>query len=171
MRARLQTPKPSCNVVTRYVLIFKTVFPITLSVHFILRVVRVILDQNQHIFIVPNVFIRWSHCSFFRSHHITSWIAFRAPVAWMYTKQLNHAVQRVVFELMTTVLQMAVLSCVTADHTRGIAGAPNFCIIVTSRGCLATRMLIARHSFGTAAPWRISSWPFVAVNVFMRIWL
>jgi hypothetical protein len=30
-------------------------------------------------------------------------------------------------------------------------------------------MLFARHSFAAAAPWRISFWPFVTVNVFIRI--
>jgi hypothetical protein len=40
---------------------------------------------------------------------------------------------------------------------------------VTSQGCLATRMLFSRHSFAAAAPWRISSSPFVAVNVCIHI--
>jgi hypothetical protein len=94
------------NVVTRYVLIFRTVFPITLSVHFILRVMSVILVQNQHFLIVSNVFVGLTAVS---SDYITSWITFRAPVAWMYTKQLNHAERRAMLELITTLLQTAVL--------------------------------------------------------------
>lgn len=64
-------------------------------------------------------------------------------------------------------------SSVIASHPTTRAALlvlPIFCINVTSQGCLATRMLIARHGFAAAAPWRISSWPFVAVNeVFIRI--
>ena len=64
-------------------------------------------------------------------------------------------------------------SSLTASHPTTRAALlvlPIFCINVTSQGCLATRMLIARHSFAAAAPWRISSWPFVAANeMFIRI--
>jgi hypothetical protein len=40
---------------------------------------------------------------------------------------------------------------------------------VTSQGRLATLMLIGRHSIAAAAPWRISSWPFVVNDVFKPI--
>jgi hypothetical protein len=64
-------------------------------------------------------------------------------------------------------------SSVIASHPTTRAALlllPIFCINVTSQGCLATRMLIARYGVVAAAPWRITCWPFVAVNhVFIRI--
>lgn len=150
-------------MVTRHVLIFKTVFLIT-SLLFILPGISVILVQNHHFYLssLTHLFAGPTAVS---SDYITSWITFRAPVAWMYTKELNHA-----FEMGSVGINhdvTAARSFVIASHPTTRAALlvlPIFCINVTSQGCLATRMLIARHDFAAATPLRISSWPLVAVN-------
>ena len=125
--------------------------------------------QNQHF--LSSLTHLFAGLTAFSSDYITSWIAFRAPVARMHTKELNHAARRVVLELITTL--HADGSGVIASHPTTRAALlvlPIFYINVTSRGCLATRKLTARHCFAAAARWRISFWPFVAVNeVFIRI--
>jgi hypothetical protein len=156
-------------VVTRHVLIFKTVFLLTLPVNFILRVISDTLIQNQHFLIVSNVFIRWSHCSFFRLHHILDHVS--CPCCMDVHQRTESRRQTG---------SVGTNHDLTADGSSVIASQPTTraallvlpicCIHVTSQGRLATRMLFARHSYAAAAPWRISSWPFVAVNgVFLRI--
>ena len=87
----------------------------------------------------------------------------------MYTKELNHAVSSVGINHDFTADGRSII----ASHPTTRAALlvlPIFCINVTSQGCLATRILIARRSRAATAPWRISSWPFLAVNgVIIRI--
>ena len=113
--------------------------------------------------IVSNVFIRWSRCSFFTLHHI-----------------LDHASCPCCMDVHQRTESRPLTGSVginhdfTADGSSIIAFHPTtraallvlpiFCINVTSQGCLATRMLIARRSIVAAAPWRISPWPFITVN-------
>jgi hypothetical protein len=108
MRARLKTPVPSSNVVTIYALIFKTVFSNNIARTFCPS------GHKRHIgskstLLLSSLLYLFAGLTVVSSDYITSWITIRARVAWMYAKELNHVVRRVVVELITTLLQMAVL--------------------------------------------------------------
>jgi small-conductance mechanosensitive channel len=123
LRARLKTQLLSCSMVTGYVLIFKTVFPVTLSIYFIFRVIIVIFVQNHHF--LSSLTYSFAGLTAVASDYITSLLTLRVPVAWMYTKELHHVARRAVLELITTYTRWQFCSHIR-PHARHFAGATNF---------------------------------------------